>query len=514
MRELIIFLLVILGVVEGLAQEICNNGIDDNGDGLIDCYDSQCSGVLACDSFFYGQPPNDCQVPPPPFGLSLLWETSFTIDTRSTMFVGDIDNDGIPEVICYKITDIYILDGTDGTIELTINAGDTINIHTDGPVIADTDGDGFGEIYIVTEGGPLLKCFEHDGTLKFTALAPVENGTYTPAIADFDDDGIPEVYVGNKIYNALTGNLITSGVGSKGENFNRKEAFPVAADVLPDAYCADCSGLELVCGNTVYAINISAGTMTAQVNSLPGALNDGFTSVADMDLDGELDVIVVSEGAIYIWDPRSGLQMGNTINIPNTTNGGRANIGDYDNDGIPDIGVGGLNRYLTVDFDTSTFTLSQKWLKTIADASSDATTGSIFDFECDGAVEVVYRDEENLQIWDGVTGNVKATIPCGSATSTEFATVVDVNGDGQANIVCTCTPGSWAADGKVKAFKSSAGFWVPTREVMNQHTYFVVNINDDLSVPQNQQNHALIPKLNTFLSQSPVIWLYLPGYKR
>jgi hypothetical protein len=32
----------------GVAQEICNNGIDDNGDGLIDCADPQCSGIDGC----------------------------------------------------------------------------------------------------------------------------------------------------------------------------------------------------------------------------------------------------------------------------------------------------------------------------------------------------------------------------------------------------------------------------------------------------------------------------------
>ncbi len=35
----------------GVAQEICNNGIDDDGDGLIDCLDGDCAGSAACPAF-------------------------------------------------------------------------------------------------------------------------------------------------------------------------------------------------------------------------------------------------------------------------------------------------------------------------------------------------------------------------------------------------------------------------------------------------------------------------------
>lgn len=492
-----------------LAQEICNNGVDDNGDGLVDCYDPLCAGTPVCNYYFTGKPVIDCNIIPPVEPLNILWQSSFNIETRSTVTVGDIDGDGDPEVVCYKAgnSDIYVLDGITGALELTIDALDPMYVQTAGPVIADTDGDGFGEIYVITQGGPVLKCFEHDGTFKFASTVTVTNKEESPAIADFNGDGLAEIYVGNKIFHSLTGAFITSGGGgSRGKNAagSVQASYPVAADVLPNSACADCAGLELVCGNTVFAVNIGTGTMTAQPNSLGAGLNDGWTSIADMNMDAQLDVVVVSGGNVYVWDPRTGLQIGNTFSIPNTGSaGGRASIADFDNDSIPEIGVGGSHRFVVIDIDTATGTLTQKWVNNIIDGSA-ATTGSAFDFEGDGISEIVYRDENNLYIWDGATGNTKFQIQCGSATRTEYPTVVDVDGDGHANIVCLCSTSNGGANGKVSVYQSASNLWIPTREVMNQHTYSVVNINDDLSVPTNQQNHALLPRLNNFLAQTPL----------
>jgi gliding motility-associated-like protein len=507
-KTLLILVTIINTAVFG--QEICNNGIDDDGDGLIDCYDPDCSGNTACSDFFYGKPALSCTTNPtnPAFSLNTIWQSSIDVSTRSTMMVGDVDGDGIPEVVCHQngVNQLYILDGQNGNLKVTINCP-PIADHVDAIAIGDTDDDGLGEIYVVTSDN-VLRCFENNGTPKvgFTPPTTAFTNESVPGIADFNQDGTPEIYKDNKIYNSLTGALIASGTGSTGQNPGSNgspASLPVAADVLPDGYCPDCAGLELVCGNVVYAVNVTAGTITPVANSLPTSLKDGFTCVADMDLDGKLDVIVTSNGTIYVWDPRTGLQLGNTFSIPNTSGGGRANIADYDNDGLPEIGVGGMDRYVVIDVDTATNTLSQKWIKTIVDGSQH-TTGSVFDFDCDGLAQVVYRDENTLFVWDGATGNVNASIQCGSATRSEFPTIVDVDGDGQVNIVCACATGNGGSAGKVKAFNSSTNQWVGSRKVMNQHSYSVVNINDDLSIPIQQQNHALLPKLNGFLAQSPI----------
>ena len=40
----------------------------------------------------------------------------------------------------------------------------------------------------------------------------------------------------------------------------------VAVDILPDAACANCAGLELVIGAKIYSVNINMADTTAVVN--------------------------------------------------------------------------------------------------------------------------------------------------------------------------------------------------------------------------------------------------------
>lgn len=502
----VFFLAFVLAISIGVsAQEICNNGIDDDGDGQIDCYDLDCIDQVVCDSFFYGYPVYHCEVQPPvgPFGITLLWESTVDVSTRSISLVADIDADGVPEVIAHSknANQLYVLDGTTGAIKLTITCPGIFDA-ADALAVADTDNDGFGEIYAVA-GNSKLYCFEHTGAAK----AGFVNNTVIhyevgPGIADFNGDGVPEIFIGNEIYNSLTGAMIASGgAGSKGRSSSNTSYHPAAADVMPTGACTDCGGLELICGNTVYAVNIGAGTMTALPNSV-GALGDGYTAIADMNMDGSLDVIITTGGKVSVWNPVTGMQMGASFSIPGTGSGGRANIADYDNDGYPEIGVGGSHKYVVIDYNIATNAMTQLWQKTTVDGSQQ-TTGSAFDFEGDGITELVYRDENNLRVYDGATGNVKVATPCGSATRTEFPTVADVDGDGYANIICNCSTANQGGTGKVRAYKSSGYEWIPARAVMNQHPYSITNINDDLSVPRLQQSNAAFPAINSFISQSP-----------
>ena len=54
-------------------------------------------------------------------------------------------------------------------------------------------------------------------------------------------------------------------------------------------------------------------------------------------------------GRIYIWNPRTETQIGNTYQIFNTTGGGRINVGDFDNDGKAELGTAGRNIYVVLE---------------------------------------------------------------------------------------------------------------------------------------------------------------------
>ena len=344
-------------------QEICNNGIDDDNDGYIDCYDSDCSGNLLCDDAFLGSPVPNCQFEPlvdTSFSIKLEWETDsnlFPMDNRQTPIVGDIDGDGIPDVIGFdqnKENSLYVFDGTSGGMKTIINSPKIHPMFTS-PAIGDVDLDGFGEIFIVSKqnqvaekaGERRLYCYEHNGVLKFISdsvvgyhdNANLENSknhsSWNPQLADFNQDGLPEVYLGTHIFNSLTGEFIAkrayneSRGGLPFELDKQGEPFSVAIDVLDDGFCANCTGLELVAGNTVYSVDIANGVLTPEVVAQQH-LDDGFTSVVDIDLDGDLDAVVAStkynfsdssyHSYVYVWNIQDSNQLGTTFYIDSAVN--------------------------------------------------------------------------------------------------------------------------------------------------------------------------------------------------
>ncbi len=146
--------------------------------------------------------------------------------------------------------------------------------------------------------------------------------------------------------------------------------------------------------------------------------------------------------------------------------------------------------------------------------------------------EIVYRDEDYIYIYTttNIAGTVTVTrstpVRCSSRTSNEYPIVADIDGDGSTEICVTCSTTNTTNgarlniydEAEVRVYQSANEPWVPARKVWNQHGYFVVNVNDDLTIPTHQQLHHLIyandapchaggpsRPLNSFLNQSPYL---------
>ncbi|MBP6827359.1 MAG: VCBS repeat-containing protein, partial [Saprospiraceae bacterium] len=519
-RKLLFFFLLLapFALLSQTSTEICDNGLDDDNDGLIDCYDQDCTCTGQCADFYYTTCNADCYYIPPcgQISLGIQWTADAQTGTYSTLAAGDMDNDGIPEVIAYRVEapDIFIFDGTTGTTKVHIVAP-TIWPGGTAPAIADLDHDGFGELVMVGFDR-LLYCFEHDGTLKYTSAIQVgyfDRYRYSvPNIADFDHDGWAEVNIGNQVFNGQTGALLAQGGPnvSAGEHPARVAvgfsfASPVAMDVLPDNFCPDCDGLEIVAGNQVLSVNLVTGAVIPVVTA-PAPFTDGFTSVADFDGDGDLDAIVQGRkstnnfNTIYCWDIQTPTILRQFQLLNNWQEGAsRVNIADLNGDGKLEVSFVSYPRLYALRNNFSVM-----WTRPINDASS-ITCSSVFDFCGDGSADIVYRDQDKLRVINGGTGLVSWEDVCTSATHIENPLVLDVDADGQTEIVIQCgSDPNNLGTGTVVAYEAVGTPGIASRRVWNQHAYFNTNINDDLSVPRYQQNPHIIGdslRMNTFMNQ-------------
>ena len=92
--------------------------------------------------------------------------------------------------------------------------------------------------------------------------------------------------------------------------------------------------------------------------------------------------------------------------------------------------MAGATRYAVFETDGTL-----KWAVVIQDTGSNVTGSSVFDFDGDGNMEVVYGDEYYIRIYRGSDGAVLYSMPKSSSTTYEYPLIVDVDADGNAEIV-------------------------------------------------------------------------------
>jgi RHS repeat-associated protein len=432
----------------------------------------------------YGRsgPPCEAAPGPRPFAPRLEWSwrgSTSAPDSRQVMMapiVIDLDGDGFPEVAFTTYQQgshlgtgvLRVIDGRNGG-ELFSVTDPALGLAPLASLAAgDIDGDGRPEIVGTSASGNRLLAFEHDGSLKWTS-PPLESSLLGPgpAITDLEGDGGPEILVGRQVLRA-DGSLRWRGTGGRGgPTANGYEAWlPLAADV-------DLDGVrEVVAGNTVYR---ATGAISWQAAGLP----DGYNAVGNFDPDDFAEIVLVSDGKVWLLEHTGQVKWGPVV-IPEGGQGGPPTVADLDGDGQPEIGVAGASRYVVLEHDGTV-----KWSSPIQDATSHVTGSSVFDFEGDGSDEVVYADELKLRVFRGQDGAVLFESTLGSGTGLEYPLVVDVDGDGHAEIVAVANQFLPGPNNGVFVYGDDT--WVATRRVWHQHTYHITNINDDGTIPLHER---------------------------
>ena len=387
-------------------------------------------------------------------------------DIMTTPAVGDVNADGIPDVVFASFAGgaytspgaITAVSGNSGATLWSVAPG---TYSSGGIALGDLDGD--GTVEVCTAGTQYaVVCLDGAGNLKWAAGAEVSY-IGSPAIADLDGDGLAEVILGRQVFNH-DGSVRWSGSGGVGYSLS------FAADMDLDP------ALEVVAGNTVYDTD---GSVLWSSGGF-----DGIAAVGDFDGDGKPEVVTTGNGMITLTGNDGVVRW--SVPMP-AGGGGPPTVADFDGDGAAEIGVAGAYVYAVIEGDGTTL-----WSMPVQDWSSSVTGSAVFDFEGDGAAEVVYADEITLWIFDGATGTVELAMD-GHASGTlyEYPLIADVDADGSTEIILASN--NYAFDGwnGITVIGDANSSWAPSRPVWNQFAYSITNIDDDLGVPVIPQKNWL-----------------------
>ncbi len=467
--------------------------------------------------------------------LEKKFESKADVWTGSNVISCDFDNDCIPELISFSTTDLElnIIDSQTGLTKWKIKLPYYSFFYETNIAIADIDDDGIPEVLHKAEKHPSIPvnlsgkilCYNSKGTLVWASNADADFNGKNPendkiAIADFNRDGIPEVYVNNKIFNASNGKKLTDG-GFNGIGRDRIPNFSVSPITIAANLDNDTTNLELAAGYTIYKVNITnpndtiGNSMKAINIKIDGENRDGFTTVGDINVDGQLDVIITSPGPfprslIYAYTLKNDTTfLIDKINPKiNNVEIGASVIGNLNNSTKPSIFIPSKNNISAYQLDASN-SLNKIWEINTTD-SSGATGMTIFDLNGDGINELIYRDETALKIFNA-TNNIPKMIDsiiCFSPTLQEYPIILN---NKSKNITVICIPCSQypdAAIGHLTIFGPPDSLpWAPARSVWNQYAYNPLQINDDLTVPRYQKNQAtyMNGKYNNFYQQESLL---------
>ena len=513
-------------------------------------------------------------------GYGSVYQSPVVSQATDDNFDGVVDDDDMPDIAAVMAYyDLDHLEGVlrlisgDGDVKDSIHWESWTNANgTDdyapyryaGVAMGDVDLDGDVEIVTTVVGQATGLCWpavyevSQAGANISLNLEMVYSGSayscggHAAALADLDDDGDIEIVYGRAVFD---GALNLQWYGNDGRGWYGREDYPYPEGYWNSgyhsfAYDMDGDGrfMEVVAGRTVYEHD---GDVFCELGEYVGntwvpAL-DGYPAVGDVvgfpgDGGGEPEIVVTGNEkvSIYHGSPRydtNGLKRCVLIDeVPNApwsdpavsgqlpyhpncddtrkSFGGPPTIADFDGNGTKEFAVAG-SCYYTV-FKMGNQGVERYAMAQTKDFSSASTGSTVFDFNGDGASEIVFSDEDAVYVWglnDAPNLDPWERLDAylvdnqhKSWTIHEYPLVADVDSDGKAEIL--------VANSYLPGFEDHFGLyvlgaadddWVSARTQWNQHAYFVTNVEDDGYVGYGAPNYSpyTVEDYNSFRLQAP-----------
>jgi len=420
-----------------------------------------------------------------------------------TPLVMDLDADALPEIAFVTFPPesspaggpdaltkgvIRIVHGSDGSALFTA-ASPASPVMATSLAGGDIDVDGKPEIVALwgerDPGGTTgygAAAFEHDGTAKWrtprlgTLDAFPDHGA---VIADLDRDGAPEVAVGATVLDGATGTVL----------WDRSATGSIDPDSLARGIVLDLNisgAQELLADGR--AFDASGGLLWRFGEIFPSPEDHGFHAAADLDGDAYPEPLWVAKNRLFATKHFGALLWSAELPTPGPSGmggpGGAPVIGDATGDGQVEIGVSTTDAFALFDKDGS-----RLWARSLS-PSGRSGGATMFDFDLDGAWEIVHADGTALRVLDGATGATRFTFARSGSSSYTHPLVADVDGDGQAEIIDNVDPLGdpplGEPTGPIVFTAAGGAIWPGTRALWNQHAYHVDHVRDDGSIPLDQ----------------------------
>jgi len=315
--------------------------------------------------------------------------------------------------------------------------------------LADLDGDGALEV-LAGSRDYRVYAWHADGTLVAGWPQSTEGEVYnSPSVGDIDGDGEPEVVVGSldhKVYAWHANGTLVNGWPQMtgGEVWAASSAL---ADLDGDGR------LKVVIPSQDGKVYVwhGDGTLVAGWPQECGGLPDNGCAVADVNRDGDLDVIAGSGSGVYVWHADGTL-------LPNWPQPSRHRrdvygfrhsapvVGDLHGDGYREIAAGAW------DYDMFVWNRDGTWLTGWPQPVGDEIDSSpaLADLDNDGLIEVIAASADyNVYAW-----HLDGTLVRGWPQATGWAvrcspSVGDIDGDGHLEVVVgsdDCNVYVWKCD--------------------------------------------------------------------
>ncbi len=345
---------------------------------------------------------------------------------------GDLDGDDTPDiafVTSNRSTNssagvLRVLSGGDGTHQLSVY-GATSGVNTYYPyryttlALGDIDQDGEPEIVatLYRSSNCYVGAYDTSGALEWVNTTTQGCRSHAPALADLEGDGTVEVIFGRQIINGEDGTTQATGTGGRGyySTYSNAGYMSFAADLDGDG------DQEVVAGSSVYDASGATVCSTGDTDGYPGA--------ADLDGDGDGEIVVVAGGTVRVYE--DDCTEIDSWSVYGGGYGGPPTIADYDGDGEPEIGLPGDDYYAVYEADGTRLwakaiddSSSHSTGSSVFDFDGDGQAEVVYADESslwvfDGATGTVLLQESSHA----------------SGTINEYPVIADVDGDGNAEIV-------------------------------------------------------------------------------